>query len=628
MESNSQSKSIPSLERKSDTHLDAIKARLGFRKSGAASRNGQDESTSKFDVDPMYGVNDWTAPHIDEAIKVQKIESLGDVEKLEDSNSGFEVIESSDTIKAGGTDTLGVTVEDDLVEIIPASEAKSIPETGFNEYEVGAKNDSVIFGDESYAAAIASISIGSGVKVPLGAENLSIGKGDSNLAPVSGIRKFLRSLWSPIDTWVNSAAGYDDGILATHGTPTDEKRRRNIGRAIVVATLVGSLGWLVKISLSMPMPWGILVGVTISLLYGVLSYSLESFFASNVNPFAPLWSKLLSLSGRAALSGLIAFSAALPWVIMSLNGSIQLEMVKITQQEQIAMREGIEKINGVTALAARGNALQSELTLWNQALETLPGPIQSLLDSSQQCEARLQELVIETPRKTAAFNARLSLLVRLEANAKDSPQRLKAVADERRLLGRQASEVNKLLADKKLECADLRKKADTARDEHLKVAGEQRQSAQMRLAQQRDVEQAAFNQARKDTNQADELTKAALSANSAGEFTALVSLLRTQLYAQFIAGLIFMGLFLVDLLPLTLRMFVRPGPYDYAKRTDEAARMMSYDGRLMQLELVHLACTNELRDKGFKEQIQREVRPQIRAVVLDDVGRISVNQGA
>lgn len=434
---------------------------------------------------------------------------------------------------------------------------------------------------------------------------------------------FLRTLWGPIDTWVNSAAGYDERILAAHGTPTDEKRRRNIGRAIVVATLVGSLGWLVKISLAMPAPWGVVVGLVIAGLYGVLSYSLESFFASNVDVHAGLPSKLASLFGRSLLSGLIAFSGALPWVTMSLKGPIQLEMAKLGMQEQLAMREGIDKLHNVSALTSRGSALQTEMAQWSEALNTMPAPIQAKIDAADRCDAVLAPLVVDTPNRLAELNARLPVLAKMERSTSGAPvgaQRLAAVAAERKLIGARIAQANKALADKRSECGDLRKSASAARDDHVQTATEQRQSAQVRLAKQREAESVAFDQARADTAKADRATQAALSENSAGEFTALVSLLKTQTYALFIAGLIFLGLFMVDVLPLTLRLFSRPGPYDAEKRTDDAIRLMHAIGRERHADLIHDARLKEFENAAFRQDIQGAVRPQIRQMALDQVG--------
>lgn len=466
----------------------------------------------------------------------------------------------------------------------------------------------------------------------------------------SGQQRHAFSLFSPfigiastLNAWVGSAAGYDEKILEAFGTPTDEKRRRNIGRAIVVATLVGSLGWLVKISLAMPAPYGIVVGLVISGLYGVLSYSLESFFAANVNPYASLWSKFLSLLGRSLLSALIAFSGALPWVTMSLKGSIHLEMAKLAQSEQLAMRDGIDKIHGLTGLGARSAAMQSELAQWNGLLSTLPAPVTAALAGADQCDAQSETLIVDTGKKVDDLNTRLGLLAKLEANAiasaasalssgnstartRDSESRLAVIRSERRAIGKRTAELNKTQVDKKSECVATRADANTARDSHLKMATKERQSAQVRLSKQREVEQAAMSGAQKDTAQADEVTKLALSENSAGEFTALVSLIKTQFYAQFLGALIFMGLFMVDVLPLTLRLFARPGPYDAEKRSDDAIRMMRAEGRRLQAELIHSARCIEIGSEDFKNQLQKEVRPHIRSIALNDVSRFVSKQ--
>ena len=441
-----------------------------------------------------------------------------------------------------------------------------------------------------------------------------------------GLRGLLSKSWGALDGWVGSAAGYDEKILESFGTPSDEKRRRNIGRAIVVATLVGSLGWLVKISLALPAPYGIVVGLTISGLYGVLSYSLESFFAANVDPFAPLWSKCLSLLGRSLLSALIAFSGALPWVTMSLKGPIQLEMAKLTQSEQMAMRGNIDQIHGLTGLGVRSTALQSELAQWNDSLANLPASIAAGLAQADQCETQLDVLKQDAPRREAELTSRLGLLSRLEAGANGDARKIAALGNERRTIARRVLELNQSVSNKKAQCTDLRANANGARDGHVSMATTQRASAMGRLAQQRETEQTQLAVAQKDTAQADQATKLALSENSAGEFTALASLLRTQLYAQFLGGLIFLGLFMVDVLPLTLRLFARPGPYDGEKRADDAIRMMRAEGRLMQAELIHTARRVEITSEDFRSQVQKEVRPHIHAIALNDVARFVAKQ--
>lgn len=441
-----------------------------------------------------------------------------------------------------------------------------------------------------------------------------------------GVRSLLAKSWATLDRWVDSAAGYDEKILESFGTPTDEKRRRNIGRAIVVATLVGSLGWLVKISLAMPAPYGIVVGLTISGLYGVLSYSLESFFAANVNPFAPLWSKCFSLLGRSLLSALIAFSGALPWVTMSLQGAIHLEMAKLTQSEQLAMRGNIDQIHGLTGMGARSTALQSELAQWNDSLANLPASIAAGLAQADQCEAQLDALKQDAPRREAELTSRLALLSRLEAGANGDARKIAAIGNESRSIAKRVLELKQSVNEKKAQCTDLRANANGTRDGHVNMATAQRASAMDRLAKQRETEQTQLAVAQQDTKQADQVTKLALSENSAGEFTALASLLKTQFYAQFLGGLIFLGLFMVDVLPLTLRLFARPGPYDGEKRADDAIRMMRAEGRLMQAELIHAARRVEITSEDFRSQVQKEVRPHIRSIALNDVGRFVAKQ--
>ena len=80
-------------------------------------------------------------------------------------------------------------------------------------------------------------------------------------------------LSAAISNLIDQAAGYDEKVLSQYGTPTDQKRRRNIGRAILVATVVGSLGWFAKILMSYPGWLAFPLAVIMGSLYAVLSYS-------------------------------------------------------------------------------------------------------------------------------------------------------------------------------------------------------------------------------------------------------------------------------------------------------------------------------------------------------------------
>lgn len=425
------------------------------------------------------------------------------------------------------------------------------------------------------------------------------------------------AVWRALNAWVDGAAGYDDQILSSHGTSSDHKRRRNIGRAIVVATLVGSLGWLVKIALAIPAWWGVLVALIMATLYGVLSYSMESFFAANVNPFASGWSKALSLVGRAGLSALIAFASALPWVTMSLKSSLNLEMARMQVQEKAALREGVDRANGVGALTQQTQSLEGDLNRWSESLAKLPQPIQAQLDAAATCQLQYDQLSESAAKRMSEFSARLASLSKLEASAKGSAQKIKTVANERTQIRDQQAKLGERVATKKAQCAEMGTQARNARDAHINLATEQTQAAQLRLAQMRRDQDGALAKVREERMKTDAAVAEAAAENSSGEFMALVHIVTTQLYAKLLAGLIFMGLFIVDVLPLTLRIFARPGPYDYEKRVDDEIRCMRSMARGAEAKVFHDAHKNQVESPEFRNQIEGQMRPHIRSILMD-----------
>lgn len=435
-------------------------------------------------------------------------------------------------------------------------------------------------------------------------------------------------MWRGLNAWVDGAAGYDDQILASHGTASDHKRRRNIGRAIVVATLVGSLGWLVKIAMAFQTWWGIPVALLMASLYGVLSYSMESFFAANVNPFAHWWSKALSLTGRASLSALIAFASALPWVTMSLKSSLNLELARMQVQEKAALRDGVDRANGVGALTQQTQSLEGDLNRWSASLTALPQAIQDQLNAAATCQTQYDQLSESATKRTTEFSSRLASLAKLEANAKGNAQKIKAVATERNQIRAQQIKLAESVSAKKTECADLSVQSRNARDAHIKLATEQTQAAQMRLAQMRSDQDSALAKVREERMKTDAAVAEAASENSSGEFMALVHIVSTQLYAQVLAGLIFMGLFIVDVLPLTLRIFARPGPYDYEKRVDDEIRMMRSLSRESEAKLFHSAHSAQVESAEFRKQMEQQMRPHIRSILMDRMeGRMNRMRG-
>lgn len=203
---------------------------------------------------------------------------------------------------------------------------------------------------------------------------------------------FFGGVFAGVNDLIGSAAGYDERILMNYGTQTDEKRRRKIGRAILVATAVGALGWFVKILMSFEGWLAPPIALTIGSLYAVLSYSLESFFAGNVNPFASLGSKLGSLTGRSLLSVVIAFAGALPWVTMSLKSSVRPEMSRLALAQHAALRGGVDTVYGVAATSKKAEALQAETQSWSTAITTLPPALQSSIEQAQACAADYDRL--------------------------------------------------------------------------------------------------------------------------------------------------------------------------------------------------------------------------------------------
>ena len=195
------------------------------------------------------------------------------------------------------------------------------------------------------------------------------------------------------------------------------------------------------------------------------------------------------------------------------------------------------------------------------------------------------------------------------------------MATERNQIRSQQAKLNEAVATKNAECADLTKQAQTARDTHIQVATEQTQAAQLRLAQMRRDQDSAMSKVREERMKTDNAAAAAAAENSSGEFRALINLLKTQLYAQFIAVLIFMGLFIIDVLPLTLRIFARPGAYDHHKRADDEIRRMKIEGELAETRLFHLAHKTQVDAEDFQRQITGDMRPHIRSVIMNKMDR-------
>lgn len=419
---------------------------------------------------------------------------------------------------------------------------------------------------------------------------------------------------------INSAAGYDDRVLSKYGTPTDEKRRRNIGRAIVVATAVGSLGWFTKILMTFPGWLAVPVALTVAILYAVLSYSLESFFSANVDPFASVMGKLVSLIGRSMLSAIIAFAGALPWVTMSLKASVNVEMSKMALAEKAALRGEVDQAHGLKALSRKAESLQAETQAWTTALTTLPPTIQASLEQAQACAIDLDRLQESGAKKAAILKSRLGLLAKIEGAPNATATTARAVAVERGQIQSSLARQGQETASKKAECAELKSTAESARSAHVNLATEERSASAKRLAALRATESAVDEKVKVDLAKVDQLLKEGGQANSSAEFAALLRVVETQLFAQLLAGLIFIGLFLVDLLPLTLRLFSRPGPYDAEKRADDAIKNMHAEGRLLEAKMMHEARKAEMESKDLQTQVRVDCRPHIRSIILNGVG--------
>lgn len=451
-------------------------------------------------------------------------------------------------------------------------------------------------------------------------DSVTIGTG---VAPHRRRGNWLVRLASGIATAVNdmigSAAGYDEGILVRYGTATDEKRRRNIGRAILVATAVGSLGWFTKILMTFPGAWALPVAGTIAFLYAVLSYSLESFFAANVNPFATMGSKVGSLLGRSALSMIIAFAGALPWVTMSLKAAVQVEMTKMSLAEHASLRNGVDTLYGVADIDKRAQVLQAEATGWAAALATLPPAIQTALNQAQICSLEYGRLSDAAERKASTLNSRLGLLAHLESAQSATPATIKAVAVERAQIHSTLTKAAQEVSTKKADCNSRQASADAARAAHVNFATTEQGNSARRLAELRKDEGDVTAKVQVEHAKIETLVKENAATNSSAEFSALMQVIKTQLFAQFLAGLIFLGLFLVDVLPLTLRLFSNPGPYDGEKRCDDAIRNMRAEGRYLEAKMMHEARREEMASKELKDQVRIECRPHIRSITLNGV---------
>lgn len=433
------------------------------------------------------------------------------------------------------------------------------------------------------------------------------------------LKKFAIAIYSPIDRLIDSAAGYDEKILYQYGSPTDEKRRRNIGRAILVATAVGSLGWFSKILISFPGMMALPIAATMAFLYAVLSYSLESFFAANVDPFASLKSKIFSLVGRLLLSALIAFAGALPWVTMSLRATVQLEMSKMALQEQAALRDGLSATYGQSAIEAKASAFQKEALGWTNAAVTLPMTVQTSIAQAQACSASEVALKESSEKKTAAYNARLAALARIESAQNVTPASLRSVSAERAQTRSAIDRLAKELQAKGEECRNLTQAAQGARQSHLNFVSDEQLASQKRLALLRKDEGEVDAKLRVERARVDQLIKETSEANSSAEFSALMRVIQTQLFAQVLAAMIFIGLLLVDVLPLTLRLFSRPGPYDAEKRVDDLIKGMRADGRLLEAQLMRDARRKEMESEELKALVQAQCRPHIMDLTLNGV---------
>lgn len=152
----------------------------------------------------------------------------------------------------------------------------------------------------------------------------------------------------------------------------------------------------------------------------------------------------------------------------------------------------------------------------------------------------------------------------------------------------------------------------------MNFATEEQASSAKRLAAMRAEEGAVNAKVQADQAKVDQVVKDNGQASSA-EFAALLSVINSQLYAKFIASLIFVGLFLVDVLPLTQRLFSRAGPYDYEKRTDDSIKQMRAEGRYLEAKMMHEARRAEMESKGLQALVRRECQPHIRSSTLNGV---------
>lgn len=434
-------------------------------------------------------------------------------------------------------------------------------------------------------------------------------------------------LMAKLMAFSDSAAGYDEDLLLRHGSASDCARRRNIGRAIIVATLVGSLGWAFKVSTAIDGVAGLILAFVIAALYGVFSYSLESFFSSNVDPLARPGSKLIAFVARSLLSAVIAFSSAMPWVTVALQGPIKVEAAKLELQERKQLRDGVAQALGTGAMEKRTSELAAELSRWSDAAGTPPPNVVAAQEQSHSCDAALETLVTASEKRVSTLNQRLATLAALESARGATAATVKAVAVERSQINKLLSKLSADLSDKRTECAGAASLAASQMREYSERVGAARSAAEERLAAHRQAEDQVTTKALSEQSRVDAVVSEAAAGHGSAEFAALIAILKRDFYAQFMAGLIFLGLFLVDVLPLTLRLIAAPGPYDHWKALEEVSAAGEADDGMLRLRLVRSARASVLNDERFAEEVAAAMTPIVQREVITQAANSVLRYG-
>ena len=317
------------------------------------------------------------------------------------------------------------------------------------------------------------------------------------------------------------------------------------------------------------------------------------------------------------LSAVIAFAGALPWVTVALKGAVQVEVSKMAVEQQSTLRRGLDDAYGVTALDNKANAYTTELKNWEAAIAVLPAQVQSALDLANACTAEYEKSKASSEAVISTLKKRMGVLEKLAQAENGTDLTRRAAGIERDQISRSMTKLSQELLGKKSQCQSMRQDAETQRLNHVNFASQQRDASQKQLADLRREESAISGKVQSEKMRVNELISETAQSNASAEFSALIRIIQSELYAKLLALLIFTGLLLVDSLPLTLRLFAKPGPYDAEKRTDDAIKNMRAEGRLLEAQMMHAARRREMESEELQRIVQADCRPHIRSIALN-----------